>query len=772
MIANTVMRMRAFNMHSVVVMLMMLSLLMIQSSDVYAVSGGDEMLSRALERYNQGDSTKAVLELSEASLVYAEHGQIEKQIHAWMETGRIHQLEGRYDQADSALNTAMNIAQTNSNPRMVAWVSAYQGNLLTATGQLAEAHRLLEFSMTKARELDDHTLLATALYHYGHYYMAQKAYFTALSSYRQSADESGDTPHAALSLMNAAMASLHMENSGETLMLLDLAGKRLLASPNSRDRALGLISVGQGYQVLWSQGKASRNQAFPVAYSMFKEAENAAESLNNPLALSCSRGYLGRLYEQDHRIDEALQLTRSALWSAQQAESTDSMYLWLWQIGRLLAAQGDLDAGISAYRQAVDRLESIRSDITVQAGNPAATFRSSFGDLYMELVDLLLKQSDATSDTGSQQRLLSEARDRVEQFKAAELKDYYQDKCVVAYRPHTTQLDAVSRSAVVIYPILLPKRIDMLISLPGRLKRIPLAVDYSKLAEEVGQFRALLEKRITREYMLHAQRLYQWLIQPIEAELNAVNAQTLVFVPDGLLRTIPMAALHDGKQFLIQRYAVAVTPGLYLSDPQPMNMLKPKVLILGLSEASQGFPALPYVADEADEIKALLGGRILLNHDFLLPDLQQSLFDDVYTIVHIASHSHFSGDKEHSYILTFDDRITLEQMDQCMGVFRFRQTPLDLLTLSACETAVGDDRAALGLAGVAIKAGARSALASLWSIDDKASSRLITEFYRQLKNPSLNRAQALQSAQIMLLKDDQYDHPVYWAPFLMINNWL
>ena len=145
--------------------------------------------------------------------------------------------------------------------------------------------------------------------------------------------------------------------------------------------------------------------------------------------------------------------------------------------------------------------------------------------------------------------------------------------------------------------------------------------------------------------MRHAQRLYQWLIQPIEAELNAANVQTLVFIPDGILRTIPMAALHDGKQFLIQRYAVAVTPGLYLSNPQPMNLQKTKVLILGLSEATQGFP-VPHVADEASEISTMIGGRMLLNHDFMLPGIQQSLTDDVYSIVHIASHSHFSGDKD------------------------------------------------------------------------------------------------------------------------------
>jgi CHAT domain-containing protein len=390
----------------------------------------------------------------------------------------------------------------------------------------------------------------------------------------------------------------------------------------------------------------------------------------------------------------------------------------------------------------------------------------------MEFIDLLLKRSETAADTADQQKYLSEARNRVEQFKAAELKDYFQDECVVAFQPHNTQLEVVSNSAVIIYPILLPDRVEMLIGLPGRLKRIRLAVDSPTLGKEVHQFRITLEKRITREYMRHARRLYEWLIQPIASELNDVQAKTLVFVPDGFLRTIPLAALHDGKQFLIQRYAIAVTPGLYLSDPQPMNLGKSKILILGLSEASQGFPALPYVTEEANEISAMVGGRILLNQQFLLSDIEQSLTTDVYNIVHIASHSFFSGDKNHSYILTYDNRMTLEQMDQCLGVFRFRQVQLDLLTLSACETAVGDDRAALGLAGVAVKAGARSALASLWSINDKAASRLIAEFYRQLMNPEHNRAQALQAAQIMLITDPQYDHPVYWAPFLLINNWL
>ena len=114
----------------------------------------------------------------------------------------------------------------------------------------------------------------------------------------------------------------------------------------------------------------------------------------------------------------------------------------------------------------------------------------------------------------------------------------------------------------------------------------------------------------------------------------------------------------------------------------------------------------------------------------------------------------------------------MERLDHCIGLFRYRDEPLELLTLSACETAAGDDRAALGLAGIAVKAGARSALATLWYINDQASSELVAEFYRQLKKPGMSRGKALQLAQLKLLNDPRYKHPCYWAPFLLINNWL
>jgi CHAT domain-containing protein len=196
------------------------------------------------------------------------------------------------------------------------------------------------------------------------------------------------------------------------------------------------------------------------------------------------------------------------------------------------------------------------------------------------------------------------------------------------------------------------------------------------------------------------------------------------------------------------------------------------MLLAGLTESVQGFPALPYIAEELSDISQLYGGTILYNKDFLKQSLRDKLLQTPYSIVHIASHGKFENDPRDSFVLTFDGRLTMDDLERFIKFSEFRREPVELLTLSACQTAAGDDRAALGLAGVAIKAGARSALATLWLINDEAAEMLITEFYRHLSDPSLNKAQALQQAQIALLKDSRYRHPGFWAAFLLIGNWL
>jgi CHAT domain-containing protein len=365
-----------------------------------------------------------------------------------------------------------------------------------------------------------------------------------------------------------------------------------------------------------------------------------------------------------------------------------------------------------------------------------------------------------------------EARESVELLKVAELRDYFQDECMGAARSRITPLDTVSRTAVVVYPVVLPDRIELLLSLPSGLKRFSIPVGADVLTQEIRKFRQKLEKLTTREYLPHAQKLYDWLIRPLEPDLKSLTTDTLVFVPDGLLRAIPMASLHDGKEFVINKYAVAITPGLNLTDPRPIKRESIKVLAAGLTDSVQGFPPLPNVSNELQAVQTFYGTNSLLNRNFTTSRLEKELRNKQFTIVHIASHGRFESDVKKTFLLTFDDKLTMDQLEQYVGLFKFREDPLELLTLSACETAAGDDRAALGLAGIAIKAGARSALATLWYIYDQASSELVAEFYRQLKDPSISRAIALKRAQLKLLNDRSYEHPGYWSPFVLINNWL
>src|SRR5207237_1440494 len=194
------------------------------------------------------------------------------------------------------------------------------------------------------------------------------------------------------------------------------------------------------------------------------------------------------------------------------------------------------------------------------------------------------------------------------------------------------------------------------------LQRVAVPVGAQIVTHQVREFRRLLEKRTTREYLPHAQQLYDWLIRPIEPALASTNIDTLVFVPDGPLRTIPMAALHDGQQFLISKYALATTPSLKLTDPRPLQRANSRLLALALTEAVQGFPALPNVSPELETLQRFYSGDVLLNQRFLIPSMEKELQDKPFTIVHIASHGQFDSDIKKTFLLTFDEKLTMDRL--------------------------------------------------------------------------------------------------------------
>ena len=288
----------------------------------------------------------------------------------------------------------------------------------------------------------------------------------------------------------------------------------------------------------------------------------------------------------------------------------------------------------------------------------------------------------------------------------------------------------------------------------------------------MAQFRLYLNPHFFDQDRLQvSQQLYDWLIRPAEEFLD--NTETLVFVLDGALRSLPMAALYDGDQYLIERYGIALSPGLQLLEPKSLDVRQLDVLTGGLSAPQQGFSALPAVDTEVNQIAATLPTTQLLNQTFTTERLKSTLADIPFSVVHLATHGQFSSKAEDTFLVTWDGRINVQDLNTLLQPRRDPNQPLELLVLSACQTATGDKRAALGLAGIALRSGARSTLATLWQVKDDSTAALMVEFYQQLtENPDMTKSEALREAQLSLLQQSPYQRPFYWAPFVLVGNWL
>lgn len=280
-----------------------------------------------------------------------------------------------------------------------------------------------------------------------------------------------------------------------------------------------------------------------------------------------------------------------------------------------------------------------------------------------------------------------------------------------------------------------------------------------------------------------SQIVYDWLIKPWEKYLEESDLiSTLVFVLDGGLRNIPMGVLYDSQsqEYLVQKhYALALLPSFQAFDLQtaPTEL---QVLGAGISEELQvenkSFVGLQ-VTEELANIKNTMSSSILLNSEFTQSNIQQNLDTGDFSVVHLATHGNFSSNPEETYILVYDSDATRGSLLRARDLDKLlrqsgQQKPIELLVLSACETAEGDERAALGLAGLAIRAGAKSTLATLWQVSDRSTVKFMEQFYQELSIPGTSKAIALHRAQQALLNEPNYQAPYYWSPYVLVGNWM
>lgn len=222
----------------------------------------------------------------------------------------------------------------------------------------------------------------------------------------------------------------------------------------------------------------------------------------------------------------------------------------------------------------------------------------------------------------------------------------------------------------------------------------------------------------------------------------------------------------------MEQFNVAIAPSLQLLPSQTTQTLKPQALVAGISQANLGFGSLAYIDQEVTSIASRLPTQTLINENFTRESLERSLLETQPPIVHIATHGQFGSKASDTFIAAWNERIDIQQLHQILSSRdRNQLTPTELLILSACETALGDDAVALGLAGVAVRAGARSTLASLWSINDQSTAMLMDLFYQQLYQADSTKSAALREAQLAMLGHPIYQHPYYWSAFVLMGNW-
>jgi CHAT domain-containing protein len=784
-----------------------------------------EILKAAQTSFDRGDFEAAIAGWEKAFPLLIAAGDESRQIDVLTSLGSAQISIGRYDlaiknmtaaraRAEAADDTEQRILALNALG--TAYTFAPRAAMAGMTGMDAHADHhppehdpeaILKEALSLARETKDAHLQASSLNNLGNYFArSPDRYDDARAAYEKAGHlaEAADALLACRAFANAAVAA--SETTEHEAAAAFNAKARSLAEriADSHDKAFLLLTIGQTAEKLARLDAPSAAMHRKVARDAYERAITIANILSDFRARSYACGYLGAMALEEGRLDEAEQFTRRAMLAAQQGSLPDSLYRWQWQNARLLKARwkkdhsiAHLDASITFYDAATQGVQFIRNDIALEHGNSPrhSTFREKIGALYFEYADALLHRAQATQGDAilnDRQKanevaaLYLRAQTTVEQVKAVELENYFQDECVHLLKSKQKEVQDVDATTAVIYFIPLADRTEILVSF--RYKQFFRAVSkltaqqLRKLAERLHSQIADVDQADEFEpYQQTAQLLYKELIAPIRAELDARKIQTLVFVPDGALRTVPMSVLFDGNHHLIEDFAVAITPGLELLEPKAITRTHVQLLSGGLSVDRAGFKPLTYVPAELAAIgKFYPDATVLQDQNFIQPRLERAMEERPYSIVHVASHAVFGDDASKSFLLTFDGRMRLDDVERLLRPYQLRDHPVELLTLSACQCATTDDQeqAALGIAGIAVKAGARSAVAALWSVDEQATLELMTDFYAQLSRTStdgkaqISKAQAMRTAQIKMLRGQRFDHPYHWAGFLVIGNWL
>lgn len=686
-----------------------------------------------------GQTQYSKLLLEEAISIATEETFTKVEAVAYQALGNASVIDGNWDSAISDYSKSFSVAEKLNDSKLMVLALNNSSNIfdLKYRQLLNQANFAKESGSIEAENLFQQSSL-----------MAQKAWNNANKAVNKS--KSQQTLFAVEARLNLVKlfqiySKVGLVESLPSLEYLKSARQTLLLLPNSQRKAQALIELAK----LQQSDVKTLNQALEVAMK-----------IGHLRTQSLALGHLGSYYEQSKNYDKALELTYQARQVASQTGATDILYRWDWQAGRILShLNQDKNAQI-AYEQAINSLQLIRNQISA-TGNYKfqIDFQLEVEPVYRELMDLLLKENVSDSR-------LKRILEIKQLLQLSELENFFGDDCIIV-RENLLPTNYSSNKTTIVHTIILNQNTYLIAELPnGKLKRLLLPLSSAHITQMIEQWRYNLENQENEKYLLLSQQLYQLLIEIIEPELTATNTQKLIFVNDGILRNIPMAALQDGKKFLIEKYAISNSLGFSLQLNES-SASKVNILAFGLALETSNLPALPHVNEEITKMKTNYNSKSFLNEEFNIENFTQQTESDKYNVIHIATHGKFTGTAEQTYLQAYQQKINLKEFEQILNQ-RQIDSKIDLLTLTACDTAVGNNRAVLGIAGVAIRANIDNVLGTLWSISDTEIVELISNFYRYWLEENLSKSQALQSAQIDLIENPNF-HPAIWSSLILIE---
>ncbi len=715
---------------------------------------------------------------------------------------------GRISEAISAWQRAGEIYQKSEKETKFVETLVDQAQAYNSLGQFAKAIPLVEKAIALTKASESGRTLTTAWGVLGNSYSLSNNYDKAIAAYQKSLDLAKVlNPNYTVTPLNnqvniwlkranwyESQAKL-AENEGEEeeqKRLLRLAGSdrdsAKIAANQALKVSLGSNSLSEVKALLnllrmSPQNKQYQQQAIDIlitlpdsrskAYSLIKLAAYQSgtakvDSLNQASLISTTLGDwrtqsfalgdLGNFYEQQKDLSVAIENTRAAILAAQRAMALDSLYRWQWQAGRIYRQQGAKTEAIEAYTQAITSLQSIRGDITSASKDLQFDVRDEVEPVYRQLISLLLNNESEVT--------IPKALEVAELLKLTELQNFFGDECLeiktVLNQPKEIQIT----DKATINSLILDDKTYIVFQFKNKIiKHYSIALSKAELENKVKNFRDVLEDfQSGDKYLALCQEFYNLLIRPIEGDLQKLKPSELIFINDGILRNVPMATLHDGKHFLIENYPISYTLSNNLNSQTSQQSRSS--IIFGLTVEKPPFPALPNVEIETQAVQDIIKGEKNLDSKFTEFNLEQQIRKRNYSIVHIATHGEFKGTLNSSSLQAFDNRISLQELET---IFRGNKNFIDLLALSGCQTAAGDSRSTLGIAGLAVRTRVKNVLSSLWYINDADVVVLIKDFYTQIQKRGETKAEALRKAQIKAI-NTRTTPPAVWSSFILVKS--